>query len=123
MSTDINLYRSTISDVNNALIERHSLMKSLLQKNGGDPVGLELKSKFTDSWVIVLSDASQEGCFRIQHYDNNGFSGHQTYSSALKALEEGIRQHFCLYDKGSLNRLSNSFAWDYDIQHVFSCST
>lgn len=87
--------------------------EAILAGCDGDPVGLELKSDSRAAWATIFAEMSDTatGEYRIQFFDELGFSGHSVHRDVLSTLEEVIRQGYHIPDPGRLDQLSLTPKW------------
>jgi hypothetical protein len=113
MFVDVGMRRRNASD----------LRESVAKNFGEDLAGLQLKGA-SDRYAFFLPDASNAGKFRVTHFDKNGLSGHTTYDTYAKALDEAIQDGYKTEAPGSLEKLSelDSFKagneWAHKLQAV-----
>ncbi len=81
------------------------LRESIAKNFGEDLAGLQLQGA-SDRYAFFLPDASNEGKVRVTYFDKNGLSGHTTYDTYAKALDEAIQDGYRTESQGSLERLS-----------------
>ena len=78
--------------------------------------GLTLANSTNSMWAVILKDASNEGCFRYQVFDENGFMSHHTTSTIKEALREAFESGFRNHDQGALEKLSVTSKWQLGLQ-------
>jgi len=84
----------------------------IMERHKGDPVGVEYEHhKNAGRFAVVLPDAAVPGKFRVQFFDKNGFSSHDTIGPVEKAAEEMVQQGYRVLSKGEMNRLSQTRDW------------
>lgn len=81
----------------------------------GDPSGVEYANR-DGHYAFVLADASEPGRYRVQNFDDKGFSGHQTYNSLEEAVEQMVVDGYYREDRGALDRLSATAQWRRGMQ-------
>lgn len=97
----------------------HDQLQTVLAEFDSQGLGLTLKSIHGDSWVIILPDASNQGCFRHQSFSKSGWTGHMTTLTAeaavLDAFESGYR---LLAERNTLDRLAATQEWAKGIEQL-----
>ncbi|AJF08162.1 hypothetical protein [Geoalkalibacter subterraneus] len=84
----------------------------IMERHNGKPVGVEYEHhKNTGRFAVVLPDAAVPGKFRVQFFDKNGFSSHDTIGPVEKAAEEMVRQGYRVLSEGEMDRLSQTRDW------------
>lgn len=73
---------------------------------GGAAKGLELASECGKRWAFLLPDMTEPGRWRLQYFDERGFSGHGIYDTEEQLLEAALDAGFRRCDAGSLDRLA-----------------
>lgn len=81
----------------------------MLFREHGD--GLQLRHKTDQKWAFLLPDATDEGMYRYQLYDKQGFFSHRTFKDRETALVEVAKDSFLIEDNGSLDRLAATPTW------------
>lgn len=86
--------------------------QQLMSMCEGHPVGIECKkSESRENWAFILPDMSSDSPWRIQHFDADGFSGHNCYDSLQQAAETLIGEGYRVPDPGALDRCSTALRW------------
>ena len=70
--------------------------------------GIELKKEDKEQYVLITRDTRDPSMYRVTYFDANGLSGHATYETALKCLQEAIQEDYLIHSPGSLERLSET---------------
>ncbi|MFD2274283.1 hypothetical protein ACFS07_33350 [Undibacterium arcticum] len=83
----------------------------VMTRNAGDPSGVEYHNRAATLWAFVLPDASEPGKYRLQTFDEDGFTGHSSYSSLIDAVEALIKNGYVCEDRGALDRMSTTARW------------
>lgn len=87
------------------LIESRLEIRRVLRQIGTVGDGMVLKQKSAARWGMILPDASEPGKWRIQTFDERGFSGHSTYNTTSEALRAAVQSGFVERDDGALDKL------------------
>ncbi len=90
----------------------------LMQAVGGEIVGVECKKEDQDQWAFILPDVAGDEPWRIQHFDLDGFSGHQCYSTLEAATEELVRSGYHRPDAGALDRCATQLRWKLGVKRL-----
>ena len=90
----------------------------LMQAVGGEIVGVECKKKTQDQWAFILPDVSGDQPWRIQHFDLDGFSGHNCYATLEDATAELVRAGYQTPDAGALDRSASSLRWKLGVKRL-----
>ncbi|WP_168788852.1 hypothetical protein [Paraburkholderia aromaticivorans] len=90
--------------------------RRLMRRFNGEPIGVECSTSSQDRWAFVLPDVSREGKWRIQYFDESGFSGHGSYDSLVDAVQDMIRSGYRELDAGALDRLGSTVRWDQGVK-------
>jgi len=61
-----------------------------------------------DQWFMILPDVSGNGRWRLQSFDQRGFSGHMVFSCKVQAIHEAASLRFTVRDDGALERLQDT---------------
>lgn len=79
---------------------------------GSASEGLELVSDSGKRWAALLPDMTEPGRWRLQYFDERGFSGHGIYDTEDQLLDAAWSAGFQQHDAGALDRLAQlpSFA-------------
>lgn len=84
----------------------------IMEAHNGNPVGVEYEHrKDVGRFAVVLPDASAPGKFRVQFFDKNGFSSHDTIGAVEDAVEEMVKQGYWKDARGVMDRLSQTREW------------
>ena len=83
---------------------------SIMTTHQGNPVGVEFRHRFGNSWAFVLEDASDPG-YRIQFFDSRGVLGHQHYATLEDAVEEMVILGYRIEDAGAFDRAASTQTW------------
>ena len=97
--------------INRAAFELHlasvrSARQAGVASLGSARDGLELVSDSGKRWAFLLPDMTQPGCWRLQYFDERGFSGHGIYDSEEQLLEAAWAAGFTQRAPGALDRLA-----------------
>jgi hypothetical protein len=83
----------------------------IMTRHQGNPLGIEFSNKAGDRWAFILENCDSAAPYRVQYFDERGFSGHSCYASIEDALEENIRDGYVIEDSGVLCRLFHTTKW------------
>ena len=100
------------------LVESRLEIRRALRQIGAVEDGVVLKQKSAARWGMILADASEPGKWRIQTFDERGFSGHSTYNSTAEALRAAVQSGFVERDDGALDRLHATPAFQRGNQYL-----
>lgn len=70
--------------------------------------GVILRHKTDKRWAFMLPDMTEEGRWRVQYFDEKGFSGHWVRDTQREIVEETTGGGFELRDDEALNRIQNT---------------
>ena len=84
---------------------------AIMAAHNGLPLGVEHKHKDREAWAFVLPDASQPGAYRVQYFDEHGFTSHQSEQSLEEVVEEMARGGYTVEDRDALPRVSATETW------------
>lgn len=73
---------------------------------GGATDGLELTTDSGKRWAFLLPDMTEPGRWRLQYFDERGFSGHGIYDTEAQLLEAAWSAGFRRRDPGALDRMA-----------------
>jgi hypothetical protein len=89
----------------------------LMAFSNGNPIGVECKSPDSNRWGFILPEvSSNEYTFRVQNFDEHGFSGHMCYESLDKAINALISDGYRVIDSGALDRTSTTKEWSMGVK-------
>ncbi len=89
------------------------LYSAMMEKYQGNPIGIEFKSDMRSAWGFVCPSIQTETSqhqWRVQHFDEHGFTGHECYRNLENAVEALLHSHQ-KEDVGSLDRVSACPQW------------
>lgn len=92
-------------------VEKCELLDVILREGNGDESVGEFRHRSRAGWGMVIQDASEAGKWRLQTFDECGFSGHQVYRERLEALEAMVDQGYTTKDSGRLDQLAETKKW------------
>lgn len=78
---------------------------------GSASEGLELGSDSGKRWAFLLPDMTQPGSWRLQYFDERGFSGHAIYDSEVQLLEAAWAEGFRSPAPGALDLIAKTPAF------------
>lgn len=88
----------------------------IMVKYDGSPMGVEFRSKHRDAWAFVLPDASEQGKFRIQYFDRNGFASHHSDESVEACVNQMVADGYTVEDAGALDGLVDTAEWKRGVE-------
>ena len=84
----------------------------LMSATNGSPVGVVCRHTDGKRWAFISHEVSDPSyAFRVQYFDEHGFSGHFCYKSLEDAAEGLVKEHYTVIDKGALDSLSMESNW------------
>jgi hypothetical protein len=85
---------------------------AIMSQHHGRPAGIEYEHyKDAGRFACVLPDASAPGKYRVQYFDKNGFSSHDTVGPLDRAVEQMATEGFRLEARGVLHQMSQTKTW------------
>lgn len=81
-------------------------IKDAIKQKNPDIIGTELAHKGGKRFAFILPDASEPGKIRVSYFDENGFSGHDTYTTPEDALNAAVGSGYTDDATGRLDELS-----------------
>lgn len=100
-----------------------SAFNRILRSCGVNILGVELKHRTQDRWLVILADASETGRFRCQYFDRHGLWSHSTQDTAHEVLRGAIDEGFQVIDAGALDRLGQTDEWRRGMEALFRIMT
>ncbi len=85
--------------------------RQLMVAYGGEPVGVECRDKTGRRWAFVAPETGEPGQFRVQYFDEDGFTGHYVHSKLEEALESMLREGYRIVDAGALDKVAATARW------------
>lgn len=82
----------------------------------GNPVGVECRAASRPAWAFVLPEVRKSGQFRVQYFDENGFSGDSAFNTLEDAVEEMVGNGFRIIDAGALDRTAATVRWERGVK-------
>lgn len=73
--------------------------------------GLELANNSGRRWAFLLPDMTQPGRWRLQYFDERGFSGHAIYDSEAQLLEAAWAEGYRCPAPGALDQVAQTPAF------------
>lgn len=96
------------------LAEPHQLLyAALMERHNGSPLGIECRSETRQAWGFVCPSVQTETSthlWRVQHFDEHGFTGHECYKSLEDAVE-ALLHSYQIEDVGALERVAGGAQW------------
>jgi hypothetical protein len=80
--------------------------------------GFELRHFDGKQWAVLMPDASHEGKYRYQVFDDRGLRAHYTYNRPEDALDGAYDAGFREHDPGAMERLAPVWAARFDDPEV-----
>jgi hypothetical protein len=80
--------------------------------------GFELRHQNGKQWAVLMPDASHEGKYRYQVFDERGLRAHYTYNGPEDAVDGAFDAGFREHDAGALDRLAPIWAARFDDPEV-----
>ncbi len=70
--------------------------------------GVILRHKSSARWAFMLPDMTEPGRWRVQYFDECGFTGHGVRDTQRDIVEDTVREGFTVPDHGALDRLQST---------------
>lgn len=99
---------SASADLKALMRDQAARRKAALDAIGEVGAGAIVRKPGSDRWMIILPDASAAGHWRVQPFDEDGFSGHTSYARRAEAIEHAARVGYTLRDDLALDRLQDT---------------
>lgn len=90
--------------------------RQLMEAYAGEPVGVECRSTSRQQWAFVAPETGVPGQFRVQYFDEDGFTGHCVYSKLEEAVETMLREDYRIIEAGALDRIAATARWARGVQ-------
>lgn len=90
--------------------------RQLMVAYGGEPVGIECRDKASQRWAFVAPETGEPGQFRVQYFDEDGFTGHYTHSKLEEAVESMLREGYRIVEAGALDKVAATARWTRGVQ-------
>ncbi|WP_047229972.1 hypothetical protein [Pseudomonas brassicacearum] len=81
-------------------------------------IGLTLKHRSREAWGVLVPDASEQGRFRWQAFQSDGFTGHCTHDTPELCIGDMLDDGYALLDMGALDRVSGTAEWKRGMEIV-----
>jgi hypothetical protein len=88
-----------------------TLYRRLMTTYAGEPVGIECQSSSRQAWAFVAPEPGESGHFRIQYFDEDGFSSHYVHRELTDAVETMLNEGYRDVDAGALDRMAATPRW------------
>lgn len=75
--------------------------------------GTELRNTDGKRWTVLMPDATEQGKYRHQMFDERGFTGHSTHDTPEEAVADAAQRGYANHDAGALDRLAGSDEWSH----------
>lgn len=93
------------------LAEIRSARQKTLAVIGDVTNGVILRDDSGKRFAFLLPDMTEQGKWRIQRFDERGFSGHGIFNTQLELVEAAANEGFKTHDPGALDRLQDTPAF------------
>jgi hypothetical protein len=90
--------------------------RQLMEAYGGEPVGIECRHTDRQHWGFVAPETGIPGQYRVQYFDEDGFSGHSVFSNLEEAVETMLRDGYRIVDVGALDKTAATPRWARGVQ-------
>ena len=87
-----------------------------LRECAGQPIGVEFRMSQRKAWAVVIPNLNGEQEWKIQYFDEDGFSGHTACETLDKAVDTMIAEGFTQFDPGRLDKLVGTIRWDFGVK-------
>lgn len=85
--------------------------QTIMAAHQGKPIGVEFRHRSGESWAFIVPEMSEDGGYRVQVFDLDGFRSHHTRSTVETAVEEMLDLGYRTEDRGALDRLAETPRW------------
>ncbi|WP_186214537.1 hypothetical protein [Burkholderia gladioli] len=92
--------------------------QQIMSAYDGQPVCVEIKHHDREAWSFVLPNVYGDRPWRIQHFDHDGFSGHECHDSLEAAVEDMIGLGYRIMDAGALDRIAATLRWHLGVRRA-----
>lgn len=103
-------YRDSVIPSNQ---RQHDKLESAFAAFAKTGHGTELSHPDGKRHAMLLPDASEQGKYRYQRFDKDGFSGHVTRDTAEEAIADAASQGYAVHNTGILDKLAATPDWDH----------
>lgn len=88
----------------------------LMEAYAGEPVGVECRCTTRQHWAFVAPETGVPGQYRVQYFDEDGFTGHYVHTKLEEAVESMIREGYRVIEPGALDRIAATARWARGVQ-------
>jgi hypothetical protein len=92
--------------------------QKLMSMSDGNPVGIECKSSTRAAWAFVMPNIAGDSDWKVQYFDEDGFSGHCCHATIVKAAEAMISEGYVDIDAGILEKVTTTNRWALGVQRL-----
>lgn len=92
--------------------------QKLMSSYDGNPVGVECKSETRSAWAFVMPNIAGDTDWKIQYFDEDGFSGHSCYATIAQAVEEMIVEGYVEINAGILEKIALTDRWALGVKRL-----
>jgi len=92
------------ADIEAIRSERNDIVNSI----GDISDGVILRHKSSARWAFMLPDMTEPGRWRVQYFDESGFTGHRVRDTKQDIVEDTVREGFTVPDHEALDRLQST---------------
>jgi len=85
--------------------------RQLMETYGGEPLFVECRSTTRQQWAFVADEIGVPGEFRVQYFDEDGFTGHLVYKTVEEAVESMLLERYRIVEPGALDRIAATARW------------
>ncbi|MBK3780157.1 hypothetical protein G3A43_07790 [Paraburkholderia aspalathi] len=85
--------------------------RQLMEAYAGEPIGVECRSTSLQNWAFVVPETGVPGQFRVQYFDEDGFTGHCVHSKMEEAVETMLREGYRIAEAGALDKVASTARW------------
>ncbi|MEX3983760.1 hypothetical protein AB4Y45_32780 [Paraburkholderia sp. EG287A] len=83
----------------------------LMETYGGEPVGVECRNTDRQHWGFVAPEPGIPGQYRVQYFDEDGFTGHNVHTTLDDAVETMVREGYRIVEPGALDKTAATSRW------------
>jgi len=84
----------------------------IMNHTKGNPLGVEIKHKIHDKWIIIAPNETEESKAIVSYFDKHGFDEHKTVKNAVEALKVATEEGYWFLSEGVLDDVSRTHAWE-----------
>ena len=90
--------------------------RQLMDSYAGEPLGVECRSISRQQWAFVAPETGVPGQFRVQYFDEDGFTGHFVHTKLEEAVESMLREGYRVIEAGALDKIAATPRWARGVQ-------